>query len=113
MLAEESEDSVTLVAVIDEAIAGTVHVSRIDSTEFDAQLNGMHVDPDQTGTGIGSLLMKKAIEFINKRGFERVELGVIASNSGARRFYETHGWALLRELPNGIEGVPIAIYKLA
>ena len=113
VLTEESEDAITLVAVVAEAIVGTVHVSRIDSPEFDAQLNGMHVDPAQTGSGIGSLLMKKAVEFIKQRGFERVELGVIAANSGGRRFYKTHGWALLRELPDGVEGVPVAIYKLA
>ncbi len=50
--------------------------------------------------------MKKAIEFIKQRSFERVELGVIASNSGARRFYEAHGWELIRELPDGVEAFP-------
>ncbi len=112
VLADDSEDAITLVAASNGSIVGTVHVSPIDSPEFDAQLNGMHVDPIQTGGGIGSLLMKGAIAFIEQRGFKRVELGVIAGNIGARRFYEKHGWELFEELPDGIEGVPIAIYSL-
>lgn len=112
VLTDDSEDSITLVAASSGSIVGTVHVSPIDSPEFDAQLNGMHVDPIQTGSGIGSLLMKAAITFIEQRGFKRVELGVIAGNIGARRFYEKHGWVLFEELPDGIEGVSIAIYSL-
>ena len=112
VLADESEDAITLVSVSDDSIVGTVHVSPLDSPEFDAQLNGMHVDPDQTGRGIGGLLMTAAIAFIIQRRFKRVELGVIAANNGARRFYEKHGWVLNEELPDGIEGVPIAIYAL-
>ncbi len=38
VLSEESEDAITLVAITGETIVGTVHVSRIDSTKFDAQL---------------------------------------------------------------------------
>lgn len=111
-LAEDPTDAATIVASVGETIVGTVSVSPLESPEFDAQLYGMHVDPTQTGRGIGSLLMKAAIDFISEQAFERVELGVIAANSGARRFYETHGWSLVRELPNGIEGVPVAIYEL-
>jgi L-amino acid N-acyltransferase YncA len=46
----------------------------------------MHVDFSQTGNGIGSLLMKKAIEFIRRLNFERAEVSVIAANCGARHF---------------------------
>jgi len=53
------------------------------------------------------------LEFISELGFERVELGVIAANSGARRFYEAYGWVLVRTFPKGIEGVPVAIYELS
>ena len=68
--------------------------------------------PDTTGSGIGSLLMKQAITFIKERGFKNVELGVIAANVRARNFYESHGWELVEEFTDGIEGVPISIYRL-
>lgn len=58
----------------------------------------MHVDLSQTVSGTGSLLIKKAIEFIRRRSFERVEVNVIAANSGVRHLYEAHGWELVREL---------------
>ena len=96
----------------DGTIVGTVRVASLESNEFDAQLNGMHVEPSATGHGIGSMLMERAIEFMKAQAFTNVELGVIASNDGARRFYEKHGWQLHNELPDGIEGVPIAISSL-
>jgi ribosomal protein S18 acetylase RimI-like enzyme len=74
----------------------------------------MHVEPGLTGRGIGSLLMTRAKEFIAEQRFGRVELGVIAANRRTRRFYEAppHDWFLVRELPDGVEGVPVVIYEL-
>jgi hypothetical protein len=57
-----------------------------DSTELDGQLSGMQVDLSQTDNGTGNLLMKKPIEFIRGRNFERAEVSLIAANSGARHF---------------------------
>jgi hypothetical protein len=60
--------------------------------------------------------MRSALEFISEQGFERVELGAIAANSDARRFYEAYGWALVRTFPEGIEGIegmPVAVYELS
>lgn len=112
--AATTPDDSTFVALIDGTVVGAVRVARLElpDREFDAQLIGMHVEPELTGRGIGSLLMKCAVAFIEERGFKHVELGVIAANSRTRRFYEAHGWVLVRELSDGIEGVPVAIYKL-
>ena len=114
VLESPKADDATFVAIAKGEVVGTVRVARFEASESesDAQLIGMHVEPDLTGGGIGTQLMNAAIGFIRERDFIRVELGVIASNTGARRFYEAHGWALLRELPDGIEGVPAAIYEL-
>ena len=54
--------------------------------------------------------MKQTIKFINELGFKKVKFGIIAANRMARHFYEAHGWELVEDLPDGIEGVPIAIY---
>ncbi len=111
-LSEHSSDRITLVAEHHGTIVGTVSVSPMDSPEYDAQLHGMHVAPNQTGQGTGGSLMAEAIRVIEKQRYRRVQLGVIAANRGARRFYEAHGWELAQELPGGIEGVPIVIYSL-
>lgn len=108
----------TLIARIAGEAVGIVRVSRLGTpgsrTNLNsAQLTGMHVAPAITGQGIGTLLMEKSLDFIREQNFSRVELGVIAANTGARRFYEFHGWVLVEELPNGVEGVPVAIYELA
>jgi ribosomal protein S18 acetylase RimI-like enzyme len=101
------------VAVIDDAIVGTVKVGPTDSPDFDAHLVGMHVDPELRGGGIGSLLMARAKAFIKEQGFERVELAVISSNALTRNFYENHGWVEHASIPVGGEGVPLKIYRLA
>jgi len=113
ILSNSTPSDTTIVALLEDAIVGSVHVSPVDTPEYDAQLIGMHVEPHLTGSGIGGLLMKSALEFIREQGFERVELGVIAGNTGARRFYEAHGWVLVRTFPKGIEGVPVAVYEIS
>jgi ribosomal protein S18 acetylase RimI-like enzyme len=113
ILSNSTSEDATIVASIDGEVVGSVHVSPAESPEYDAQLIGMHVEPHLTGAGIGGLLMRSALEFIGEQGFARVELGVIAANSGARRFYEAYGWVLVRTFPKGIEGVPVAVYKLS
>jgi ribosomal protein S18 acetylase RimI-like enzyme len=111
-LANMGADDMTFVALIDGEIVGSVRVASESSAGIDAHLTGMHVEPDLIGGGVGSLLMTAALEFIKEQGYERVELHVITGNTGARRFYEAHGWSLLSEMPNGTEGVPLMTYEL-
>jgi len=108
----------TLIARISGEVVGMVRVARSnvpvsESDSTGAELTGMHVSPDLTGRGIGKLLMQRSLDYIREQNFSRVVLGVIAANTGARRFYELHGWVLVEEPPDGVEGVPVAIYELA
>ena len=108
----------TLIARISGEAVGIVRIARSGAHGSGpdvngAELTGMHVAPGLTGRGIGTLLMRRSLDFIHEQNFSRVALGVIAANTGARRFYETHGWVLVDELPDGVEGVPVAIYELA
>ena len=107
----------TLIARIPGVVVGMVRVARSngpasDSGPVTAELTGMHVSPDLTGRGIGKLLMQRSLDFIHEQNFSRVVLGVIAANTGARRFYELHGWVLVEEHPDGVEGVPVVVYEL-
>ena len=94
----------------DGDVVGTVRIQRKSDTE--AQLNNMHVHPGYHRRGIGKLLMSAAVSFMQDVGFESATLGVIQANRDARAFYERHGWEVDELLPTGVEGVPIAIYRL-
>lgn len=116
-LGSAADGDATLIARVSDRVVGIVRVARSSTPRSetggcDAQLTGMHVEPGFTGQGIGTLLMERSLDFIREQGFNRVQLGVIAANTGARHFYESHGWVLVEELPDGTEGVPIAIYEL-
>ncbi len=116
-LGSAADGDATLVARVSGGVVGIVRVARSatprsETGVCDVQLTGMHVEPGFTGQGIGTLLMERSLDFIREQGFNRVQLGVIAANTGARHFYESHGWVLVEELPDGTEGVPIVIYEL-
>ena len=111
-LGSSTAGTLTAVARLDGNVVGMVRVAPSDGPGPDAQLTGMHVEPVLRGGGIGTLLMLHALEFIREQDFDRVQLRVIAANDGARRFYESHGWELVEERPDGVEGVPVVIYEL-
>ena len=117
-LGSATDGESTLIARIGDEAVGIVRVARSEVPESESDVNGaeltrMHVVPGLTGRGIGTLLMQRSLDYIREQNFSRVVLGVIAANTGARRFYEFHGWVLVEELPDGVEGVPVAIYELA
>ena len=116
-LSRTVDGETTLIARVAGEAVGIVRIARSEVPRSrphvnSAQLTAMHVAPGFTGQGIGALLMQRSLDFIREQNFSRVVLGVIAANTGARRFYELHGWVLIEELPNGVEGVPVAIYEL-
>jgi GNAT superfamily N-acetyltransferase len=52
------------------------------------ELYGLHVAPQQVGTGVGRLLMVNALAHLGPRAV----LWVLDGNDRARRFYERGGW---------------------
>ena len=66
-------------------------------TWLDALLDDIWVAPRAQGQGIGALLLHAGEEAIRANGFAEARLECVAANQGARRFYERHGWTLLRE----------------
>lgn len=92
------------------SVAGMVKVQ--PSTDTEAQLNSMHVHPGRHRQGIGTMLMDAAVAFMREMGYRTATLGVIQANTAARAMYERSGWQVAELRPTGVEGVPVAVYRI-
>jgi ribosomal protein S18 acetylase RimI-like enzyme len=75
----------------------------------DDLMSSLYVRPEAQGRGVGTALMEKAKE----RRPDGFSLWVFQQNGGARRFYERHGFRLVRETDgaDNEERVPDALYE--
>ena len=74
-----------------------------------SELTHLYTDPSAQNRGVGTALL----DHVKKLRPERLELWVFQQNEGARRFYERHGFALVR-LTDGarnMEREPDALYE--
>jgi GNAT superfamily N-acetyltransferase len=74
-----------------------------------AELTHLYTDPPAQNRGVGTALL----DHMKSLRSERLELWVFQKNDGARRFYERHGFQLVR-LTNGAENMeqePDALYE--
>ena len=55
-------------------------------------MDGIVVDPEYRGRGIGTQLFARLIEFARERAYVTIRLDVIDTNPGARRLYERLGF---------------------
>jgi ribosomal protein S18 acetylase RimI-like enzyme len=100
MTADEGTVAVHL-AEIDSGVIG--FVSSGPSRDTDApepeptgEVYALYVEENAAGTGIGTALLRAAVDELRSRGFERATLWVLDTNVRARRFYKREGW-----LPDG------------
>ena len=72
-------------------------------------LSHLYVDHEHQGRGIGTSLLDHA----KSQRPERLELWVFQKNEGARRFYERHGFRLVRltDGADNMEKEPDALYE--
>lgn len=77
-----------------------------------AKLIGMVVDEQLRGHGVGSALIRKAVEFAMEKGKKTVYLQVRRDNVAAIRFYGSHGFILKNELERNGESVCTLYRKL-
>lgn len=57
-----------------------------------ALLDELYVTPDRRGQGIGTQLLRAAERECLRRGGRLLEINVDGEDTGARRFYERHGY---------------------
>ncbi len=62
-----------------------------------AKLDDVNVRPGLEGQGIGSAMLAALKAELAKAGVTRIDTATHFDNPGARRFYERHGFATLRE----------------
>jgi ribosomal protein S18 acetylase RimI-like enzyme len=85
----------------------------IDSIEDDDfYLQGIAVDRDLRGDGIGSFLMDSVEERARANGSSRLSLDVSAKNERARRFYERCGMAVTSQWPKRLPLPAFRLYRM-
>src|SRR5687768_3776322 len=84
------------------ACAAVVHASRNE-----AQLRWFLVDPAVRGRGVGTRLVREAIEFSRDCGYDSVFLWTVGSLEAAARVYETAGFLKEEERPGTRWGVRV------
>jgi ribosomal protein S18 acetylase RimI-like enzyme len=94
--AQTRGDAVMLVAEVNGCPAGQAWINLKDSPA--ATIWAVRVFPLLQGCGIGSRLMSAAETYLVEHGFEAAQLTVEKDNTGARRFYERHGYEVDREV---------------
>lgn len=85
-----------IVAEIDDIAVGFVACDTNWISIFErrrvGEIHELFVLPEFRGRGIGSTLLKKAIEHSRRRGRNRAELWAGRTNYRARKFYQSHGF---------------------
>lgn len=72
--------------------AGSLSLLQRRETAGTMTLNGLCVDPDLRGLGVGSLLLESAAAWAREHGVSRVQLSVIDANPRAAALYRRHGF---------------------
>jgi len=85
-----------IVAEMNGEVIGTLHLMFLPSLSFQgglrAQIESVRVDESQRGRGLGSEMMKWAIDHARARGAYVVQLTTHRSREAAHRFYERLGF---------------------
>jgi GNAT superfamily N-acetyltransferase len=97
LLSQDPARSAVWVAIEDGEIVGFACTGPSrdgNASPGEAELLSIYLLERVVGTGIGRLLMSRAISELRNQGYNSAVLWVLESNDRARRFYERGGWAL-------------------
>jgi len=94
----ESEGGRLWVAEVGGVISGSVGIVRVDSDT--AQFRWFFVEKVHQNKGIGSELMKTALDFCRENNYTNIFLWTFKGLDTARRLYDKAGFMLAEEKPN-------------
>jgi ribosomal protein S18 acetylase RimI-like enzyme len=105
------DESFTLVAEVEGEVAGLCGVARPsrdeDAGPHTAEIVALYVAPARWRAGIGSALVDRWLEQLEREGWADVTLWVFAANAGGRAFYARHGFELADETRNEYYDLPV------
>ncbi len=81
-------------------ILGSVFVIPCRGSAESAQLRMLYVEPEARGLGIGTLLVKQAVDFSRGHGYRSIRLWTQESLISARRIYAAAGFKMLSAEPH-------------
>ncbi|SIR52383.1 Ribosomal protein S18 acetylase RimI [Haladaptatus litoreus] len=89
----ENDDAIFAVAVTSESdVVGFASATLDNDCSTTYHLGRIYVLPERWGEGIGRRLLATTEQNIERRGGEQIELGVMAENERAVKFYESNGY---------------------
>lgn len=90
----ESEKALLLIVFVEGDLAGGCMISPVDDYKRYAHRCEVSITLYQKycGSGIGSVLLEKSLDFAKKAGYEQAELEVVSTNIGAIHLYEKFGF---------------------
>ena len=86
-------------AYLGDELLGSVSLDGEDLGEGVCHLRWFIVSPLAQGLGIGSLLLKNAMSFVDQNAFDHTRLWTFKGLDAARHLYEKHGFSLAHEKP--------------
>lgn len=98
--AAESPPKGLWVADRNGAVAGSVFVTPNTKLRGTAQLRMLYVEPEARGLGLGTTLVKQAVDFARSSGYERMRLWTQSTLVSARRIYAAAGFELVESGPH-------------
>ncbi len=65
-----------------------------DADKEMGELQGIYIDPEYIGKGVGTALMNNLLDILRKDKYKEATLWVLDTNEKARAFYEKKGWSV-------------------
>ncbi|MBA3396826.1 MAG: GNAT family N-acetyltransferase [Deltaproteobacteria bacterium] len=87
-------------------IVGVARLAMVPVHGYDAEIDGLHVDPAAHRQGIGRALVRHACDHFAAHHERTLYIHVLRGNTGARAFYEAIGGTIVVEDTWSYAGVP-------
>jgi GNAT superfamily N-acetyltransferase len=84
-------------AIVDGRVEGSISIDGLRAAGEGAHLRWFIVAPSLAGSGLGTRLLRAAIDLCRLRGYARVYLWTFEGLSAARHLYESNGFRLMEQ----------------